>query len=43
MSIKLKLLEVKIFQIQSILNAIRHIDQRVCVQELWYFESGLDI
>ena len=43
MSIEQNLCEVKIFQLQSMSNAIRCIDQKVCDQEFSYFVSGLDI
>ena len=38
-----KFVQSEIFQLQSMLNAIRFINQRFCVQEFWNFVSGLDI
>ena len=42
MSVEQKLCEVKIFQLQSMSNAIKCIDQRFAFK-LWYIISGLDI
>ena len=42
MSIEPKICEVKIFQLQSLSNAVRCIDQRF-VQEFWYFVSGHNV
>ena len=42
MRIEQKLCKVKIFQLQSMSNAIRG-RSKVCVQEFSYFVSGLDI
>ena len=48
MSIEQKLCEVNCFQFQSMLNVIRSwcislYQSKLCVQEFWYFVSGLDI